>query len=129
MTTVAVVGLGYVGLPLAVQFGQHMKTIGFDLNEAKVQSYRSFVDPTGEVSSEELRAATQLQVTTDPKAIAAADFVVVAVPTPIDVARQPDFSPLVGASRLTGRHMKKRNGRIRVHGLSRCHRRGVRADS
>ncbi|KPK52717.1 MAG: GDP-mannose dehydrogenase [Acidithiobacillales bacterium SM23_46] len=107
MTTVAVVGLGYVGLPLAVQFGQHMKTIGFDLNEAKVQSYRSFVDPTGEVSSEELRAATQLQVTTDPKAIAAADFVVVAVPTPIDVARQPDFSPLVGASRLTGRHMKK----------------------
>jgi UDP-N-acetyl-D-galactosamine dehydrogenase len=107
MTTVAVVGLGYVGLPLAVQFGQHMKTIGFDLNEAKVQSYRSFVDPTGEVSSEELRAATQLQVTTDPKAIGAADFVVVAVPTPIDVARQPDFSPLVGASRLTGRHMKK----------------------
>ena len=107
MTTVAVVGLGYVGLPLAVQFGKQMKTIGFDLNEAKVQSYRSFVDPTGEVSSEELRAATQLQVTTDPKAIAAADFVVVAVPTPIDVARQPDFSPLVGASRLTGRHMKK----------------------
>ncbi|KPK52135.1 MAG: GDP-mannose dehydrogenase [Thiotrichales bacterium SG8_50] len=107
MTTVAVVGLGYVGLPLAVQFGKQMKTIGFDLNEAKVQSYRSFVDPTGEVSSEELRAATQLQVTTDPKAIAAADFVVVAVPTPIDVARRPDFSPLVGASRITGRHMKK----------------------
>ena len=107
MTTVAVVGLGYVGLPLAVQFGKQLKTVGFDLNEAKVQSYRSFVDPTGEVSSEELRAATQLQVTTDPKAIAAADFVVVAVPTPIDVARRPDFSPLVGASRITGRHMKK----------------------
>jgi len=107
MTTVAVVGLGYVGLPLAVEFGKRFDTIGFDLNEAKVQSYRTFVDPTGEVSSEELRAATRLQVTADPKAIAAADFVVVAVPTPIDVARQPDFSPLVGASQITGRHMKK----------------------
>jgi len=107
MTTVAVVGLGYVGLPLAVEFGKRFDTIGFDLNEAKVQSYRTFVDPTGEVSSAELRAATRLQVTADPKAIAAADFVVVAVPTPIDAARQPDFSPLAGASQITGRHMKK----------------------
>ncbi|KPK56653.1 MAG: GDP-mannose dehydrogenase [Thiotrichales bacterium SG8_50] len=107
MTTIAVVGLGYVGLPLAVEFGKKHRTIGFDLSQPKVDSYSCHIDPTGEVSSDELRAATQLQVTTDPKAISEADFVIVAVPTPIDTARQPDFSPLIGASRTAGRHMKK----------------------
>jgi len=107
MSTVAVVGLGYVGLPLAVEFGKKFRTIGFDLSQAKVESYRRHIDPTGEVTTEELLAAKQLQVTTDPKAIAEADFVVVAVPTPIDAARQPDFSPLLGASRTAGKYMKK----------------------
>ncbi len=70
MSIVAVVGLGYVGLPLAVEFGKKMKTIGFDLSQAKIESYRRFVDPTGEVSTEELRAARQLTVTADPAALA-----------------------------------------------------------
>jgi UDP-N-acetyl-D-galactosamine dehydrogenase len=107
MTVVAVIGLGYVGLPLAVEFGRKYRTIGFDLSDSKVESYRLGVDPTGEVSTEHLRAATHLQFTTDPKQIAQADFIVVAVPTPIDAARQPDFSPLVGASRTAGQNMKK----------------------
>jgi len=107
MHTVAVVGLGYVGLPLAVEFGKIGPTIGFDLSEPKVESYRRFVDPTGEVSTEELRAARNLETTTDPAALSRADFIIVAVPTPVDDAHQPDFSPLVGASETVGRHMKR----------------------
>jgi len=104
---VAVVGLGYVGLPLAVEFGRKFRTVGFDLSQAKVDAYRRGEDPTGEVSREALAAAKRLEVTTDPAALAAADFIVVAVPTPVDDAHQPDFSPLVGASEFVGRHMKR----------------------
>ena len=107
MSVVAVVGLGYVGLPLAVEFAKRQRTIGFDLSQAKVEGYRRFVDRTGEVTSEDLRAARQLEVTTDATAIAPADFIVVAVPTPVDSAHQPDLRPLVGASEAVGRHMKR----------------------
>ncbi|MDA8383926.1 MAG: nucleotide sugar dehydrogenase [Betaproteobacteria bacterium] len=107
MSTVAVIGLGYVGLPLAVEFGKHYPTIGFDLSEAKVEAYRRFTDPTGEVSSEALRAAERLQCTTDAARLAQADFLVVAVPTPVDQAHQPDFTPLVSASKTVGQHMKR----------------------
>ena len=98
MTTIAVVGLGYVGLPLAVEFGKTFRTIGFDLSATKIAHYHNFFDPTGEVSSEALRAATLLTCTSDATALKEADFVIVAVPTPVDIAHQPDFSPLVGAS-------------------------------
>ena len=107
MTTVAVVGLGYVGLPLAVEFGKKYRTIGFDLSEEKVAHYCRHVDPTGEVSSDDLKAATRLVMGTDPAALAEADFIIVAVPTPIDDAHQPDFSPLVGASRAVGTNLKR----------------------
>jgi UDP-N-acetyl-D-galactosamine dehydrogenase len=107
MSVVAVVGLGYVGLPLAVEFGKKFRTVGFDLSTEKVANYRRFVDPTGEVSGEELKAATQLSVTADPRELAAADAIIVAVPTPIDAARRPDFTPLVGASTTVGKHMKR----------------------
>jgi UDP-N-acetyl-D-galactosamine dehydrogenase len=106
-TVVGVVGLGYVGLPLAVEFGRVFTTIGFDMNEKKIGHYRNFIDPTGEVSSEALRAATRLRVTADPAELKAADFVIVAVPTPIDNARLPDFGPLIGASRTVGQNLKK----------------------
>ena len=106
-TTIAVVGLGYVGLPLAVEFGKKFPTVGFDLSKAKVEAYRKFVDPTGEVASDDLKQATLLMPTTDAAAIAQADFIVVAVPTPIDIAHQPDFGPLLGASEVVGRHMKR----------------------
>ena len=104
---VAVVGLGYVGLPLAVEFGKKFDTIGFDLSAAKIDSYRRFCDPTGEVSSEDLRAATRLTATSDPSDLSRADFIVVAVPTPVDVAHIPDFAPLIGASTTVAQHMKK----------------------
>jgi UDP-N-acetyl-D-galactosamine dehydrogenase len=107
MTVVAVVGLGYVGLPLAVEFGKKFRTIGFDLSTSKIESYRRFVDPTGEVTSDELRAAKMLEVTSDAVKLKEADFIVVAVPTPVDDAHQPDFSPLAGASKAIGRHMQR----------------------
>lgn len=107
MTTIAVVGLGYVGLPLAVEFGKKFRTIGFDLSQSKIDSYKRFIDPTGEVSAEDLRAATQLTVSTDATTLREADFVVVAVPTPVDDAHQPDFSPLVGSSTTVGRNLKQ----------------------
>jgi len=113
MNTVAVVGLGYVGLPLAVEFGRLYPTVGFDLNAEKIAHYRKHVDPTGEVSSDALRAADKLTPTSDPAALATADFIIIAVPTPIDSARLPDFGPLVGASEIVGRYMK--NGAIVIY--------------
>jgi UDP-N-acetyl-D-galactosamine dehydrogenase len=104
---VAVVGLGYVGLPLAVEFGKKGRTIGFDLSAAKIENYKKFVDPTGEVSTEELKASRHLEVTNDPAALAQADYIVVAVPTPVDMAHNPDFTPLQGASKSVGAHMKR----------------------
>ena len=107
MTTVAVVGLGYVGLPLAVEFGKMFATIGFDLSLEKVASYSRQVDPTGEVRAEDFRAAAKLVVGNDPAALANADFIVVAVPTPVDDAHQPDLRPLIGASETVGKYLKR----------------------
>ena len=107
MTIVAVVGLGYVGLPLAVEFGKTSRTIGFDLSANKIANYKKFIDPTGEVSSEGLKAACYLEVGSDPKALAEADFIIVAVPTPVDDAHQPDFRPLIGSSESVGKNLKR----------------------
>jgi UDP-N-acetyl-D-galactosamine dehydrogenase len=104
---VAVVGLGYVGMPLAVEFGKKRPTIGFDLSSSKIESYKQHVDPTGELSHEELKAARHLSVSTDPASLADADYIVVAVPTPVDNAHNPDFKPLAGASKTVGLHMKR----------------------
>ena len=107
VTVVAVVGLGYVGLPLAVEFGKQYATVGFDLSEKKIAAYRNFLDPTGEVSQAELKAASGLRLTTDAADLANADFVVVAVPTPVDQAHQPDFGPLLSASETVGKNLKR----------------------
>lgn len=104
---IGVVGLGYVGLPLAVEFGKRFDTTGYDLSERKIDSYRRFIDPTGEVTTDDLKAAMRLKATTDPQDLSAADFIIVAVPTPVDEANQPDFSPLVSSSTTVGRHMKR----------------------
>lgn len=107
MHTVAVVGLGYVGLPLAIEFGKKINTIGFDITKHKIDSYRRQSDPTGEVSSVEFATAKQLTFTADPAELARADFIIIAVPTPVDLAHQPDFAALKRASETVGRHMKK----------------------
>lgn len=106
-TVVAIVGLGYVGLPLAVEFGKKYRTIGYDLSESKIANYKNYCDPTGEVNTAELKAATKLTVSTNAKAIGEADVIIIAVPTPVDEAHIPDFSPLVGSSTTVGKHMKK----------------------
>ncbi|OGI47064.1 MAG: GDP-mannose dehydrogenase [Candidatus Muproteobacteria bacterium RBG_16_65_34] len=104
---VAVVGLGYVGLPLAVAFGKRLPTVGYDLDEHKLANYRDGKDPTGSVEERDLLAAEHLRYSSDPKSLAPADFIIVAVPTPIDEAHQPDFSPLVSACKAIAPHLKR----------------------
>ncbi|NDY72425.1 nucleotide sugar dehydrogenase [Desulfobacter hydrogenophilus] len=106
-TKIAVVGLGYVGLPLAVHFGTKYPTIGFDLKQSIVDNSIAHKDPTGEVSKAEFESAIYFTPTTDPKLISDADIIVVAVPTPIDKARRPDLYPVESASMTVGKVMKK----------------------
>jgi UDP-N-acetyl-D-galactosamine dehydrogenase len=101
-----IIGLGYVGLPLAVEFGKKYRTIGFDLNINRVNELCSGTDSTLEVSSAELREVQQLEFTTDVNAIADCNVFIVAVPTPIDAAKRPDFRPLEGASRTVAKALK-----------------------
>ena len=107
MTTVAVIGLGYVGLPLVVEFGKHTRTIGFDILSHKVDSCREGTDPSREISPEKMSSASFAAYESDPACLAEADFIIVAVPTPVDAAHIPDFGPLIGASESAGRHMKR----------------------
>jgi UDP-N-acetyl-D-galactosamine dehydrogenase len=107
LPAVAVVGLGYVGLPVAVEFGKRRPTIGYDLSKKRVENLRHCVDTTGEVATADLAAAKQLRATAYPAEIEQADFIIVAVPTPINAARQPDLSPLESASETVGRYMKQ----------------------
>jgi UDP-N-acetyl-D-galactosamine dehydrogenase len=107
LATVAVVGLGYVGLPVAVAFGRQRPTIGYDLSKKRIENLRHHVDATGEVSTADLLAAHELRATSHPGEIEQADFIIVAVPTPINAARQPDLTPLESASETVGRYMKR----------------------
>ena len=104
--TLAVVGLGYVGLPLAVAFSRHMNVLGFDINAGRIEELRKGHDRTNEVTDEALAAAT-IEYTCDPADLARAAVIIVAVPTPIDEHRSPDLTPVVGASHTVGRHMPK----------------------
>ena len=97
MQTVAVIGLGYVGLPLVIEFGKHARTIGFDIVEAKVAKCREGVDPSREISNADMALAVHAEYTSDPAALREADFILIAVPTPVDDAHIPNFAPLVGA--------------------------------
>jgi UDP-N-acetyl-D-galactosamine dehydrogenase len=105
--TIAVVGLGYVGLPLAVEFGKRYRTIGYDLSGEKIAHYKNFFDPTGEIASQDLRESSNLTVTSDPAMIAEADVIVVAVPTPVNQANIPDFSALISSSTTVGKYIKR----------------------
>ncbi len=107
MTVVAVIGLGYVGLPLVVEFGKHNRTIGFDIAESKVESCKNGIDPAHELSEADMNSAIYAEYSSDPAVLAEADVIIVAVPTPVDGAHIPDFSPLIGASRCAGQYMKK----------------------
>jgi UDP-N-acetyl-D-galactosamine dehydrogenase len=107
MQTVAVIGLGYVGLPLVVEFGKKTRTIGFDIIEEKVAKCRAGTDPSREIPDADMKLAVQAEYTSDPQRLSEADFILIAVPTPVDTAHIPDFGPLVGASRSIGPYLKK----------------------
>lgn len=104
---IAVLGLGYVGLPLVIEFGKKMPTIGFDISKNKVQMCLKGKDPSYEMSDQQMQSAHFANYTDDPTQLSDADFIIVAVPTPVDEANAPDFGPLIGASVSIGRHMKK----------------------
>ena len=103
---IAIVGLGYVGLPLAVEFGKQFDTLGFDINTQRIAELRSGKDRTLETTSEELALATRLQFSTDAGALTNCDVFIVTVPTPIDKANRPDLTPLVKASETVGKVLK-----------------------
>lgn len=103
---IAVVGLGYVGLPLVVEFGKFYQTIGFDIARDKVAKCSSGIDPSKEISSTDMAKAIHATYTNDPKTLKIADFIIVAVPTPVDEAHRPDFGPLITASQSIGPHLK-----------------------
>lgn len=107
MSVIAVIGLGYVGLPLVIEFGKHSRVIGFDIAESKVESCKEGIDPSQELGHEEMLAAVHAEYSSDPKILAEADIIIVAVPTPVDAAHIPDFCSLIGASRCAGQNMKK----------------------
>lgn len=104
---IAIIGLGYVGLPLAVEFGKHYDTLGFDINLLRVDQLRSGQDRTLETTTEELTSATQLQFSTDTTNLTDRNVFIVTVPTPIDKANRPDLTPLIKASETVGKSLRK----------------------
>ena len=106
-TQVAVIGLGYVGLPLAVEFGKKYPTIGFDINKARIQALKEGKDATLEVSTQELSESTKLRFTSNPDELCSCNVFVVTVPTPIDEYKRPDLRPLLGASETVGKVLTK----------------------
>jgi UDP-N-acetyl-D-galactosamine dehydrogenase len=104
--TIAIIGLGYVGLPLAVEFGKHRLTIGFDINQSRINELRSGKDHTLECSPEELQAAPYLSYSANTQDLQAAQIYIVTVPTPVDQANRPDMTPLIKASETVGKVLK-----------------------
>ena len=102
----SLVGLGYVGMPIAVAFARKIKVVGFDLNEKKIQMYRDGIDPTKEVGDEVIRQ-TSVEFTADPAKLRVAKFHIVAVPTPVNDDHTPDLTPVEGASRILGQNLTK----------------------
>lgn len=103
----AIIGLGYVGLPLAVEFGKHRTVVGFDINQPRIQALKEGHDSTLEVSDEELKQAGYLSYSCELNELAACNTFVVTVPTPIDEYNQPDLTPLIKASESIGKVLKK----------------------
>lgn len=105
--TIAVIGLGYVGLPLAVEFGKQQPVIGFDINENRIQQLKNGIDSTLEVDEEGLKAAAHMRYTSDPAELRNATIFIVTVPTPVDEYKQPDLKPIISASTTVGKALKK----------------------
>lgn len=106
-TRIGIIGLGYVGLPLAVEFGKTMATVGFDINAKRIDELKSGKDHTLEVSPEELKEAVKINYTNDLQALKSCNFFIVTVPTPVDEFKRPDLRPVESASRTLGQILKK----------------------
>jgi UDP-N-acetyl-D-galactosamine dehydrogenase len=104
---IAVIGLGYVGLPVALSFGRKLPTVGFDIRQRRIDELKKGHDETLEVTNEQLVGATKLEMTADPARLADCTFYIVAVPTPIDINNRPDLGPMISASKTIGPHLKK----------------------
>src|SRR5215216_3787488 len=104
---IAVIGLGYVGLPVAISFGRKLPTVGFDIRQRRIDELKKGHDDTLEVTDDQLASAKQLELTADPAKLADCTFYIVAVPTPIDSNNRPDLGPSLSASRTVGPHLKK----------------------
>ncbi len=105
-TRLGIIGLGYVGLPLAVEFGKQFPTVGFDINETRIQQLQADIDHTLEVTADELRQATQLRYSRQIEDLATCNVYIVTVPTPVDTYKRPDFGPLISASTTVGKVLK-----------------------
>lgn len=105
-TNIAVIGLGYVGMPLAIEFAKHFNVVGFDLNKEKINLYNNGIDPTNEVGDEAIKN-TSMTFSCDPEIISTAKFHIVAVPTPINLDKTPDFKPIISASTILGKYLSK----------------------
>jgi len=105
-TNLALVGLGYVGMPIAVEFSKHINVIGFDINKAKIEAYKNGIDPTQEVGDEAIKACS-VDWTYDETRLKEAEFIIVAVPTPVNDDTTPDLSPVIGSSEIVGRNLPK----------------------
>ena len=101
----ALVGLGYVGMPIAVEFAKHIEVIGFDINETRVNEYKNGIDSTNEIGED--ISKTTVDFTSDSKRLKEASFIIVAVPTPIKTDNSPDLRPIEGASRIIGQNISQ----------------------
>ena len=104
--SIAIVGLGYVGLPLAAALGKKVKVIGFDISSEKIGMLEKYMDPSEELTEDQLKA-TDIHYTSNPGDLNKAGFIIVAVPTPIDSAKNPDLTPILKASQTVGENLKK----------------------
>jgi len=104
---IAVIGLGYVGLPVALSFGRKLATVGFDIRQSRIDELKRGHDETMEVTSEQLSAANKLELTADPSKLGDCTFYIVAVPTPIDNNNRPDLKPVISATKTIAPHLRK----------------------
>jgi UDP-N-acetyl-D-glucosamine/UDP-N-acetyl-D-galactosamine dehydrogenase len=107
MEKVGVIGLGYVGLPLAVEFGKILEVVGFDINKQRIEELKKAFDRTREVDADELKSSTKLRYSSEIKDLRDVDYFIVTVPTPIDEFKTPDLRPLESASKTVGGALKK----------------------
>ena len=104
---IGIIGLGYVGLPLAVEFGKVIETVGFDIDKKRIEELTKGHDRTKEVNADELKESANLMCSSDPAALKEVNFFIVTVPTPVDAFKQPDLRPLISASKTVGQVLKK----------------------